>query len=104
MKIKKAKYFLASNSAGGFVSYFDSCYDPAMGYTAYIIKGGPGTGKSSFIKNVIASAESNNIAVEEIGCASDPNSLDGVIISSIKTVFLDGTPPHAVEPRLPGVC
>ncbi len=99
-----AKFFLAANSAEGFVSFFDCCYDPAFGWNAYIIKGGPGTGKSSFMKKILKRAAETGIASEEIYCASDPDSLDGVILPTIKTVFLDGTSPHVVEPRCPGVC
>ncbi len=99
-----AKYFLAANSAEGFVSYFDRCYDPALGWRSYVIKGGPGTGKSSFMRRVVAVAAERGIPTEEIYCASDPASLDGVILPTRKTVFLDGTSPHVVEPVCPGAC
>ncbi len=98
------KYFLASNSAEGFVSYFDSCYDVDSGWRAYIIKGGPGTGKSSFMKTVIKRATNSKIPTDEIYCASDPDSLDGIILPTRKIVFLDGTSPHVVEPKCPGAC
>ena len=103
MKKINAKCFLASNSAEGFVSRFKECYDPNSGWTAYIIKGGPGTGKSTFMKGLIKEAEEKNIETAEVYCASDPNSLDGVIMPALKTVILDGTSPHIVEPILPGV-
>ncbi len=99
-----AKYFLAANSAEGFVSYFDCCYDASEGWRSYIIKGGPGTGKSSFMRKVIKRATEAKIPVEEIYCASDPDSLDGIILPNRKIVFLDGTSPHVVEPKCPGVC
>lgn len=102
MKKDNAKFFLAANSAEGFFSYFDRCYDPADGWQAYIIKGGPGTGKSSFMKKVLKRAEERSVEAVEIFCASDPDSLDGVIMPSLKTVILDGTAPHVVEPRYPG--
>ena len=98
------KIFLAANSAEGFISHFGDCYDPADGWKAFIIKGGPGTGKSSFMKKVREKALKNNIVVDEIYCASDPSSLDGLILPEKKTVIMDGTSPHVVEPRLPGVC
>lgn len=98
------KIFLAANSAEGFISHFGNCYDPSEGWRAYIIKGGPGTGKSSFMKRVKARAEEQGEHIVEVFCASDPTSLDGLILQNKKLVFIDGTAPHVVEPRLPGVC
>jgi hypothetical protein len=97
------KCFLASNSAKGFVSRFGECYLPEEGWQVYIIKGGPGTGKSSFMKRVVQSLKGSE-AVVEAYCASDPDSLDGVILPESRRAFMDGTSPHVVEPRLPGVC
>ncbi|MBQ8793259.1 MAG: hypothetical protein IJZ63_00755 [Clostridia bacterium] len=57
MKNEFSKYFLAANSAEGFVSHFGDNYDYADGWRAYIIKGGPGTGKSSFMKYITAKAQ-----------------------------------------------
>ena len=98
------KCFLASNSAEGFISHFADCYNPADGWHTYIIKGGPGTGKSSFMKKVLKVAEKKGLSFIEVYCASDPASLDGVILPHLKTVFMDGTAPHVVEPKFPGVC
>lgn len=98
------KTFLGANAAGGFCSHFSDCYDPDDGWTAYIIKGGPGTGKSSLMKQVAALFAETGERVELCPCSSDPDSLDGVILHSRKTVLLDGTSPHVVEPRFPGVC
>ena len=98
------KYFLGANSALGFVSYFDLSYSVEEGDTAYIIKGGPGTGKSSLMKYVAAKAIKSGKAVELFPCSSDPDSLDGIRIIPDKTIFLDGTAPHIVEPKYPGIC
>lgn len=97
------KFFLAANSGEGFRSFFSESYIPGT-WRAYIIKGGPGTGKSSFMKFMAAKAAEKGYGVILCPCSSDPGSLDGVIIEDIKTVFLDGTAPHVVEPRLPGAC
>lgn len=104
MKTDFLKYFLAANSSEGFVSHFESNYDFADGWRAYIIKGGPGTGKSSFMKYVVVKAVDKGLGVELCPCSSDPDSLDGVIIKDIKVIILDGTAPHVVEPRFAGVC
>lgn len=104
MKNEISKYFLAANSSEGFVSYFKHNYDFADGWRAYIIKGGPGTGKSSFMKYVVVKAMDKGYSVKLCPCSSDPDSLDGVIIKEIKTIVLDGTSPHVVEPVYPGAC
>lgn len=98
------KYFLGANSAEGFISYFGECYDRFDNWRAYIIKGGPGTGKSSFMKRVAVKAGEKGYSVVLCPCSSDPESLDGIIIKEIKTVVLDGTAPHITEPVFAGVC
>ena len=98
------KYFLGANSASGFVSCFDLSYNVKNGDTAYIIKGGPGTGKSSLMKYIAAACVKAGKTVELFPCSSDPDSLDGIRILPERTVFLDGTAPHIVEPKHPGIC
>ena len=41
--------------------------------------------------------------VEEYPCATDPDSLDAIFIPEIGVALLDGTAPHAIEPRNPGI-
>jgi len=98
------KFFLAANSFLGFVSHFEDNYFAPDGYKAYIIKGGPGTGKSSFMKYVASVALEKGEQVSFFPCSSDPDSLDGIFLKSRKTVIVDGTSPHIVEPKYPGVC
>lgn len=104
MEENNLKYFLAANSCEGFVSKFAGCYNPNDDWRAYIIKGGPGTGKSSFMKYVGAKAEEKKINCIFCPCSSDPDSLDAVILPDKKTVILDGTAPHTLDPVYPGVC
>lgn len=97
------EYFAASNSAKGFISYYPQLFSRAE--HLYIIKGGPGTGKSSLMKRLASCREARGDEVEYYYCSSDHTSLDGVLIfSEGETVgIIDGTPPHAKEPELPGV-
>ncbi len=95
-------YFLGCNSADGFVSLFNELYDAYNGWTMYIIKGGPGTGKSTLMKSLCKYADKKQIKYEKIYCSSDPNSLDGVIFSDLKISIADGTSPHIIEPKFPG--
>lgn len=98
------KYFLAANSCEGFCEHFTDSYSLKDGWRAFIIKGGPGTGKSSMMKYIAAKASDKGMKVTLCVCSSDPDSLDGVIIEDVKAVVLDGTAPHIVEPESPGIC
>ena len=101
MKETNKKYFLAANSCRGFVSEFlSNCNED---YKTYIIKGGPGTGKSSFMKKLAAFAETKGDNVTYCPCSSDPKSLDGIICEKNKIIIIDGTAPHTVDPVYPAV-
>lgn len=102
MQINKVNFFLAANSCRGFVSEFQSNAD--VNYKTYIIKGGPGTGKSSFMKKVAAAAEEKDEDIILCPCSSDPESLDAVILEKSGIMLLDGTAPHTVDPSYPAVC
>ena len=97
-------FFMGANTPLGFYSLFDGLYDAREGWRAYIIKGGPGTGKSTLMKRIAAEADGRGMFCERIHCSSDPRSLDAVILPGLKIAVADGTPPHAIEPRYPGVC
>ena len=74
-------YFAASNSARGFFSYYDEIFRAARIRHVYAVKGGPGTGKSRFLRDVANRAQACGWQCEYIYCSSDPDSLDGVIVS-----------------------
>ena len=96
------KYFAASNSAQGFCNYYEECFSSVD--KLYIIKGGPGTGKSGFMRRCAAFSESRGYRVEYFYCSSDPESLDGIIIYGKRIVaVIDGTAPHTYEMVYPGV-
>lgn len=97
-----SEYFLGANSAEGFYSHFGDSY--SADWTAYIIKGGAGTGKSTLMRRFAEKAKANGVIAELCPCSSDPDSLDAVILPSKKTIILDGTAPHTVEPKYPGLC
>ncbi len=92
---KLLHYFLGANTPQGFVSRFDQLADASDGWRAFIVKGGPGTGKSTLMKRIISKVEERCPQIEMIHCSSDVDSLDGVIIPAIKTSIADGTAPHA---------
>ncbi len=98
------QYFLAANGYSGFRSYFDNEFNSEKYTKIYVLKGGPGTGKSSLMKKLCATANPFTDKTEEILCSSDPKSLDGIIISKNdkKIAILDGTNPHERDAVIPG--
>ncbi|MFV9510244.1 PRK06851 family protein [Tepidibacillus sp. LV47] len=94
-------YYAGGNTNVGFYSLFD---DVLKGLDRlYIIKGGPGTGKSTFMKKIGLTMAEKGYNVEFLHCSSDNNSLDGVIFPEIHLGLVDGTAPHVVDPKYPGV-
>ena len=98
---KSADFFLGANSPNRFSSYFTEINDPKLTDNCYVIKGCPGSGKSTMMKTIAERLSEQESFIENIHCSSDPDSLDGVILHDSRTVIADGTPPHAIEPKLP---
>lgn len=96
-------FFLGANSDKGFVSYFGQLQDYNDFLQLLILKGGPGSGKSSLMKKIYNYAQSLGHSVEAIPCASDPSSLDAFIDYTQGFAMADGTAPHSFDPYLPGV-
>ena len=94
------KYFCAMNSGNGFFGFYDEMIGRAE--RVFVVKGGPGTGKSRFLREVGEAAEKVGTRVEYYYCSSDQNSLDAVMIDG-KTLLLDGTAPHEVGTSIPGL-
>ena len=92
-------FFLGATTPAGFKGYFEPLRrEPGM--QMYLIKSGPGCGKSTLMKRLARAAEGQRI--EKIHCASDPDSLDGVILPGQHRAIVDATAPHVVEPDAPG--
>ena len=93
-------YFACGNTSKGFQNFFSSNLKNLN--KIYILKGGPGTGKSSLMKKIGDTIIQEGIPVEYIHCSSDPQSLDGIIIREFSLAIVDGTSPHIIEPTAPG--
>ncbi len=92
------KFFLGANSAEGFKSLYDG-FASDKGDRLRLIKGGPGCGKSCFMRRLAAVAEEKGFSVEYILCSGDPNSLDGIYFPEMRLGYADATAPHILEPR-----
>lgn len=102
--MKKIKHYLASANTGErFINQFNSILDSErLGYT-FVLKGGPGTGKSTLMKKIGEHFTEKNYEVEYFHCSSDFNSLDGVRIVELNICVLDGTAPHTFDISFPQV-
>ncbi|HET7616731.1 MAG TPA: PRK06851 family protein, partial [Bacillales bacterium] len=94
-------YYAGSNSSQGFYSFYEEALEGLE--RLFILKGGPGTGKSTLIRQVGEAMAVDGKDIEFLHCSSDNDSLDGVIIPELKAGIVDGTAPHIVDPKYPGV-
>lgn len=96
------RVFPGSNSTYGFYSFFEQIAGPGAD-RVFIIKGGPGSGKSTFMHKIGREMQEQGLAVEYHHCASDHESLDGLVVPALGVAFMDGTYPHIIDPHYPGV-
>ena len=95
-------FFLGANTSDGFFGYYNETVVPNKNNKTYIIKGGPGTGKSNLMKKISKSLSPKHEIIEHIHCSSDPDSLDAVIFNNMQFSVFDGTAPHIIDPEYPG--
>jgi len=95
------KVFPGGNTSEGFYSYYRYLLEKGTKKT-YIIKGGPGVGKSTLMYKVGKKMVEQGYDVEFHYCSSDSNSLDGIAIERLGIVMVDGTAPHIIDPQYPG--
>lgn len=99
---RERQFFAGGMTPAGFVNFFADIIGEEE-REVYILKGGPGTGKSRMMRKIAKAAMQEGYDVEAIRCSADPDSLDGVRIPELGKTVLDGTAPHVVDMCLPGV-
>ena len=95
-------YFPGGNTSRGFYSYYQYIQEQKEANQIVCIKGGPGTGKSTFMRTIAEHFLEKGEDVDFFWCSSDPGSIDGILLKQRKTAFLDGTSPHITDPVTPG--
>ena len=95
--MKPVYFFLGANSEEGFFSLYDQLLGGRLD-DLMILKGGPGCGKSTFMRRVGAAMERAGERIVYINCSGDPDSLDGAIFLNRNAAIVDGTSPHVLEP------
>lgn len=86
----------------GFISCFDHLMEENALKRKLILKGGPGVGKSTFMRRIHAALCEDGQPSTLYFCSGDPDSLDAVAIPQKGLLILDGTAPHVVDPKIPG--
>src|SRR5690625_2591580 len=94
--------FFGSNTSRGFTSYFQETTTSPKWYT-FVLKGGPGTGKSTFMQRTATDLLPLGAEIEYHYCSADPDSIDAITIPAIGVAIVDGTAPHIIEPVHYGV-
>lgn len=93
--------FPGNNTSQGFFSYFAYILPQPQAKRIYCLKGGPGVGKSTFLKSIGKRMAQEGFGLEYMHCASDPDSLDGLVIPALGVALIDGTAPHVTDPVHP---
>jgi len=99
---KVIRYFPGGNTPDGYLSFFDQAIRWTEARKIIIIKGGPGVGKSTFMKKIAKELLKQGFNLEFLHCSADNSSIDGLLITDFDIALLDGTSPHMMDPKYPG--
>ncbi len=91
-----------NNTTEGFYSYYNYILGQREANRIICIKGGPGVGKSTFMRKIGETFLEQGEDVDFMHCSSDNNSLDGVVLKNKRIALIDATSPHVVDPINPG--
>ena len=94
-------FFVGANSGEGFRNLFSEMVDLENTFDFMVLKGGPGVGKNTFMREIGRTMEEAGTKVEYLWCSGDPDSLDGVVLPELRCAVADGTSPHVIEPKYP---
>ena len=95
------RFFLGGNTAYGFKGFYED--EIAGADNVILLKGAPGTGKSTLIKSVGAECARRGLDYEMWYCSGDPESADGIFVRELSAAVADATSPHPCETMLPVV-
>ncbi|WP_239618955.1 PRK06851 family protein [Cohnella mopanensis] len=90
--------FLGAATPQGAVDFVPNLTE---GLKRYLVKGRPGSGKSTMLKKLASVAIERGFDVEIYHCGFDPNSLDMIIVRELGFAIFDSTAPHEYYPDRP---
>ena len=91
---------IGSMTSGGAHDFIPSITSRAK--RRYLIKGLPGTGKSTLMKALGSEAEKRGLDVLYGWCRLDPSGIDLVMFPELSVCFFGTTKPHEYNPERPG--
>lgn len=94
--------FPGNNTSIGFYSYYHQIMPQQEANHIFCLKGGPGVGKSTFMKKIASKVSDAGLDIDYLHCSSDPDSLDGIVVPNLRIAVIDGTAPHVIDPVNPG--
>ena len=96
--------FFGANSGNGYINTPDERLREQNCDVKILIKGGPGTGKSTLIRKFADTAKDSGYGVTRYLCSSDPHSYDAVSAEKDgrRIVICDATAPHVCDMQYPG--
>lgn len=98
----KVRYVLtSSNTSQGFRTFLPELLQGVA--KVFVLKGAPGTGKSTFIRLLGESFSDQGYEVEFWVSAADPVSPEGVLIPQLKAAVVNGSLSTPIDPSYPGV-
>lgn len=101
-KLGKTRYVFASSyTCHGFHTFIPELIN-GLG-KVYILKGPPGTGKSTFIRLLGELMSQKGYEVEFWVSSLDPITPDGVHIPELDSAIINGSLPTPIDPKYPGV-
>lgn len=102
MEGKKRNIFPGGNTTEGFFSYYEYILGQKEANRIICLKGGPGVGKSTFMRGIADHFLKKGEDIDLMWCSSDSGSLDGIVLKQRKIAIIDATSPHMVDPINPG--
>jgi len=102
MRGKERRYFPGTSTPNGYLPFFNNVISWRDAKKIYVLKGGPGTGKSTFLGKLGERLLNLGYDVEFLHCSADSNSLDGIYLANLGIALVDGTAPHVIDPNFPG--
>ncbi len=93
--------FTSSFTSQGFYSFIPQLVNGLE--KVYILKGAPGSGKSTFIRMLGEVMSQQGYDVEFWVSSVDPVTPDGVYIPQLGAAVINGSLPEPIDPRYPGV-
>ncbi len=93
--------FTSSNTSRGFHTFIPELLEGLR--HIFVLKGAPGSGKSSCIRYIGESVSDQGYEIEFWISAMDPMNPEGVYIPQMEAAVVNGSLPLVIEPKYPGI-